>query len=63
MSWSPDGKRLVYWVHDPKGAGDIWILPMDGVPANAVSSQILPEVPIQGLIVAKNWTSALRKKK
>ncbi len=30
MSWSPDGKRLVYWVLDPKGAGDIWILPMDG---------------------------------
>ncbi len=30
MSWSPDGKRLVYSVLDPKGAGDIWILPMDG---------------------------------
>jgi serine/threonine protein kinase len=30
MSWSPDGKRLVYSVVDPKGAGDIWILPMDG---------------------------------
>ena len=30
MSWSPDGKRLVYWVHDPKTAGDIWILPMEG---------------------------------
>jgi serine/threonine protein kinase len=30
MSWSHDGKRLVYSVVDPKGAGDIWILPMDG---------------------------------
>lgn len=30
MSWSPDGKRLVYWVLDPKTAGDIWILPMEG---------------------------------
>ena len=29
MSWSPDRKRLVYWVHDPKTAGDLWILPMD----------------------------------
>ncbi len=30
MSWSPDGNRLVYWVQDPKTAGDIWILPFDG---------------------------------
>lgn len=30
MSWSPDGKRLVYSVVDPKTSGDIWILPMDG---------------------------------
>ena len=30
MSWSPDGKRLVFWVHDPKTLGDLWILPFDG---------------------------------
>ncbi len=30
MSWSRDGKRLVYWVHDPKTLGDLWILPFDG---------------------------------
>jgi eukaryotic-like serine/threonine-protein kinase len=23
MSWSPDGKRIVFWVQDPKTAGDI----------------------------------------
>jgi Tol biopolymer transport system component len=30
MSWSPDGKRLVFWVQDPKTAGDIWVLPLEG---------------------------------
>jgi Tol biopolymer transport system component len=30
MSWSPDGKRLVYWVQNPKTLGDLWILPFDG---------------------------------
>ena len=30
MSWSPDGKRLVFWVQDPKTGGDIWMLPLDG---------------------------------
>jgi Tol biopolymer transport system component len=30
MSWSRDGKHLVFWVQDPKTAGDIWVLPMDG---------------------------------
>lgn len=29
MSWAPDGQRLVYWVQDPKTAGDLWILPFD----------------------------------
>ena len=24
MSFSPDGKFLVYWVNDPKTRGDIW---------------------------------------
>jgi Tol biopolymer transport system component len=30
MSWSSDGKRLVYWVQDPKTSGDLWVLPMEG---------------------------------
>jgi dipeptidyl aminopeptidase/acylaminoacyl peptidase len=25
MSWSQDGKYLVFWVQDPKNAGDIWV--------------------------------------
>jgi Tol biopolymer transport system component len=28
MSWSPDGKLLVYWASDPKTAGDVWALPL-----------------------------------
>jgi eukaryotic-like serine/threonine-protein kinase len=30
MSWSPDGKFLVYWVNDPKTRGDLWMVPLDG---------------------------------
>jgi Tol biopolymer transport system component len=29
MDWSPDGKRIVFWVQDPKTAGDIWVLTLD----------------------------------
>jgi eukaryotic-like serine/threonine-protein kinase len=29
MSWSPDGKRLVYWVQDPKTLGDVWVFSFD----------------------------------
>jgi Tol biopolymer transport system component len=52
MSWSPDGKRLVYWVQDPKTAGDLWVLPMDGdkkpevllaTPADETHAQISPD--------------------
>jgi Tol biopolymer transport system component len=30
MSWSPDGKLLVYWVNDPKTRGDVWMVPVQG---------------------------------
>jgi Tol biopolymer transport system component len=30
MSWSPDGKLLVYWVNDPKTRGDVWMIPVQG---------------------------------
>jgi Tol biopolymer transport system component len=30
MSWSSDGRFLVYWLVDPKTAGDQWIMPMTG---------------------------------
>jgi dipeptidyl aminopeptidase/acylaminoacyl peptidase len=29
MSWSPDSKRLVFWMQDPKNAGDLWVLTLD----------------------------------
>ena len=30
MSWSPDGKFIVYWVNDPKTGADQWVLPLTG---------------------------------
>ena len=30
MSWSPDGKFIVYWVRDPKTASDQWVIPLTG---------------------------------
>jgi eukaryotic-like serine/threonine-protein kinase len=30
MSWSPDGKLLVYWLNDPKTGADLWVLPLNG---------------------------------
>jgi Tol biopolymer transport system component len=43
MSWSPDGKRLVYWVQDPKAAGDLWVLPLDGEKTGEKKSDAKPE--------------------
>jgi serine/threonine protein kinase/Tol biopolymer transport system component len=47
VSWSPDGKRLVFWVHDPKTLGDIWILPMEG-----------DKKPVPFLVSSRNETHA-----
>ena len=30
MSWSPDGKRIVFWVDDPKTSGDLWVYSFEG---------------------------------
>jgi hypothetical protein len=35
MSWSPDGKRIVFWAQDPTNAGDLWVLTLDGDKAKA----------------------------
>lgn len=56
MSWSPNGKHLVYWVQDPKTAGDLWVLEMDGekkgnkkpepflaTPADETHAQVSPD--------------------
>src|SRR5215831_16906046 len=50
-SWSPDGKRLVFWVQDPKTAGDIWVLTVEDKKAakliatafNEIHPQISPD--------------------
>jgi Tol biopolymer transport system component len=52
QSWSPDGKRILFWVQDPKTAGDLWVLPLEGdkkpvpfvaTPFNEIHGQISPD--------------------
>ena len=52
MSWSPDGKLLVYWVNDPKTRGDLWMVPTSGdrksvallqTPADESLAQVSPD--------------------
>ena len=66
MSWPSDGTRLVFWMHDPKTLGDIWILPMDGdrkpVPFLASSrNETHPQVSPDGKWIA--YTSELTGRK
>jgi Tol biopolymer transport system component len=53
MSWSPDGKLLVYWVNDPKTRGDVWMIPVQGerkpVPLlQTAANETLPQVSPDG---------------
>lgn len=51
MSWSPDGKRIVFWVDDPKTKSDLWMLTLDdkkaapliATPFNETRAQISPD--------------------
>jgi Tol biopolymer transport system component len=52
MSWSTDGKLLVYWVNDPKTRGDLWMVPTSGdrksvallqTPADESLAQVSPD--------------------
>jgi Tol biopolymer transport system component len=52
MSWSPDGKYIVYWISDPKTGWDQWVVPLGGdrkpfpflqSPFNESWSQISPD--------------------
>src|SRR5215813_12987614 len=52
MSWSPDGKFIVYWLNDPKTNADQWVLPLAGdrkpfpilqTPFGEIHSQISPD--------------------
>jgi Tol biopolymer transport system component len=41
MSWSPDGKRLVYSTRHPKTAADIWNVSLDGQPGKGQTMPLL----------------------
>jgi dipeptidyl aminopeptidase/acylaminoacyl peptidase len=55
MSWSPDGKRLVYSMNDPKTSGDVWsaavnagdtppdVVPVLRTPADERNPQVSPD--------------------
>ena len=52
VSWSPDGRSIVYEVLDPKTSSDLWVLPLSGdrkpspllhTPFNETHGQISPD--------------------
>jgi Tol biopolymer transport system component len=59
MSWSSDGKFIVYWVIDPKTASDQWLLPLmgDKKPVPLLQSpfnESFPQISPDGKWVAYN---------
>jgi len=58
MSWSPDGKFLVYWVNDPKTGNDAWVLPIGEKDKkefpilNTRFSELTPQVSPDGKFLA-----------
>ena len=52
MSWSPDGRFIVYWVNDPNTQYDLWLVPLSGdskavpllqTPFNESHGQVSPD--------------------
>jgi Tol biopolymer transport system component/predicted Ser/Thr protein kinase len=58
MSWSPDNKRIVFWVQNPQTAGDIWVLTLDDKKASALIAteynETHPQISPDGKWIA--WT-------
>ena len=59
MSWSPDGKYLVYYILDPKTSTDLWALPLTGdrkpfPVAQTVSSENHAQISPDGRWIALN---------
>src|SRR5207237_5054324 len=66
ISWSPDGKLLVYWVLDPQTRDDVWAVPVTGdkkpIPIlHAGNQEITPQLSPDGKWIAytSNETSRL----
>ena len=63
MSWSPDGRFLVYWVMSPKTGGDLWVMSLTGdkkpspllqTPFNECTRADLAERQVDRLYIQRN---------